>query len=64
MCVSHMINVMKITHDDNVYNSKRDFKVSVARVAQRQSNGVLIWRSWVQFPLLCPVLIVLSVLGF
>ena len=36
-----MINVMKITHDDNVYNSKRDFKVSVARVAQRQSNGVL-----------------------
>ena len=57
MCVSHMINVMKITRDDNVYNSKRNFKVSVARVAQMQSNGVLIWTSWVQFPLLYPVLI-------
>ena len=52
-----LINAMKITRDDNVYISKRNFKVSVARVAQRQSNGVIIWRSWVQFPLLCPVLI-------
>ena len=53
MCISHMINVMKIMRDDNVYNIKRNFKVSVARLAQRQSNGVLIQRSWVQFPLLC-----------
>ena len=52
-----MINVMKITYDDNVYNSKRNFKVPVARVAQRLSNGVLFLRSWAQLPLLCPVLI-------
>ena len=55
-----MINVMKIMYDDNVYNinSKRNFKVSVARVAQRQiSNTVLICYLEVVGSIPAPVLV-------
>ena len=35
---SRVVNVIKVPRDDNVYNRKRNFKVYVARVAQRKSN--------------------------